>query len=48
MICELAGATPRPAHAFPGSELSHIHVCLLVVPHHLPHLLPSACCYKDL
>lgn len=44
----LAGATPGAAFAFPGSELSHFHVCLLLVPHHLPHLLPSARRHKNL
>lgn len=44
----LAGTASRAAHAFPGSELSHLHVCLLLVPHHLPHLLPSARRHKDL
>lgn len=44
----LTGATPRAAYAFPGSELSHLHVCLFVVPHHLPHLLSPACRHKNL
>lgn len=44
----LAGTASRAAHAFPGSELSHLHVRLLLVPHHLPHLLPSVRRHKDL
>lgn len=44
----LAGATPRAAYAFPGSEFSHLHVRILLVSHHLPHLLPSARRHEDL
>lgn len=44
----LPGATPRAAYAFPGSEFSHLYVRLFLVPHHLPHLLPSPCGHEDL
>lgn len=47
-ILPSTGTTARAAHAFPGSELSHLHVRLLMVPHYLPHLLPSARRHEDL
>lgn len=44
----LSGTTPRAAHALSGSELSHLHVCLLLVSHYFPHILSTAHCHKDI
>lgn len=47
-FCGVLGATSRAERPLSIPEFPHIHVRLILVPHPLPHLPPSACRHAHL